>query len=479
VQPGEPPRDEPGDRAGGPYPQGEPGELPGAPDPAPEAGDGGSPGPGGGAGGATLSRRERAELERLRASASASPGHKVAATARWFAACVVLLVAALLAGVAVIATYVRNQVLDTNTYVQTVTPLVQDPVVRDAVAHRLSQEIVTATNLQGLATSLADNLVARGAPARIDDLVAPLVSGVTNLLYERIGPLLATPQFEQIWQNLNRVAHQGVVTALTGSQGKVVKTGTDTISIDLGALLTAAKTQLVNQGFGFASKIPDVSIPYTLVQSDKLPKIRTYTKVLNTVGSWLPYVALALLVAGILIAPNRRRGLIVGAAMVAGIGLILLAGLAIFRSYYRDHLPPTVVQQAAVDAYDIVLRYLRDAMRTLVAVSLVLLLIALLAGPSRLATWVRRMINLGLGYVAGWLARAGSWTVAIGRSLAPAVGWIKVGVVLVSLVLYLALVRPTVSSALWWVFGILVFLAIVEIFARVPGDGARARAAPA
>lgn len=418
-----------------------------------------------------LAARERAELERLRRDAATSPGHKAGVAARWVAACVVLLVGALLAGAAVIATYVRNQVLDTNTYVQTVTPLMEDPVVRDAVAHRLANEIVTRTDLQGLATSLADDLVSRGAPKRIDDLISPLVSGVNNLLYERIVPLLETPQFQQIWQNLNRVAHQGVVTALTGSQGKVIKTGTDTISIDLGALLAAARTQLVNQGYGFASHIPNVSIPYTLVQSDKLPKVRTYTKVLNTVGGWLPYVVLLLVIAGILIAPNRRRGLVVAATMVAAIGLILLAALAIGRSYYRDHLPPTVNQQAAVNALDIVVRYLKDAMQTLVAVSLVLVIVALLAGPSRVAVWGRRMLNRGLDWDAGWLSRAGSWTAAVGRSIAPAVGWIKVGVVLVSLVLYLTLVRPTVGSALWWTFGILVFLAIVEIFARVPRSG--------
>jgi len=417
-----------------------------------------------------LAPDERAELDKLRA-AEAGRTHRVAHTARWIAACVVLVVASLLAGVAVIASYVRNQVLDTETYVQTVTPLVQDPAVRDAVAHRLTNEIVSAANLQGLANSLADNLVSRGAPQRVDDLVDPLVSGITNLLYERISPLLATPQFEAIWENINRTAHQAVVTVLTGSQGQVIKTGTQSVSIDLGALLTAAKAQLVAQGFGFASKIPNVSIQYTLLQSDKLPKVRTYTKLLNAAGSWLPYVALVLIVAGILIAPNRRRGLVVGATMVAVIGLILLAAMALGRSYYRDHLPPTVSQQAAINAFDIVLRYLKDAMRTLVAIALVLVIVALLAGPSRFARWVRRMINIGLGYAAAGLAKLGTWSQPVGRALAPAMGYIKIGVAVVALVLYLTLVRPTVSSALWWTLGVLVFLAIIEIFARVPAVG--------
>lgn len=400
----------------------------------------------------------------------------MARTARWITASVVLLVAALLATVAVIGTYVRNQVLDTDTYVQTVTPLVQDPAVRDAIAHRLSQEIVTSTNLQGLANSLADNLVARGAPARIQDFVGPLVSGVTNLLYERIAPLLATPQFEQIWENINRLAHQGVVTILTGSQGQVIKTGTDTVSIDLGALLAAAKTALVNDGFGFASNIPTVSIPYTLVQSDKLGELRTYTKLLDTVGTWLPFVALALLIAGILIAPNRRRGLVVATTMVAALGLLILGVLAAVRGYYQDHLPPSVQVQAATAVYDIVLRYLKDALQTLVVVSLVLLIAALLAGPSRPAVWVRRMVNRGFAYLVGWLARLGAWTVSIGRVLAGARGVIQVGVVLLALVIYIAVVQPTIGSALWWVFGILVLLGVVEIFARVPDDRTHATA---
>lgn len=438
------------------------------------------PGVGGTAAGygdaAPLSTEERAELERLRATAVTEPPHRAARASRWIGAVVVLVVAALLASVAVIGTYVRNQVLDTNTYVSTVTPLMQQPSVQEAVAHRLSDEIVTATNLQGLANSLARNLVSRGAPARIEDFVGPLIGGITSFLYQRILPLLATPQFQAIWVNLNRLAHQGVVTALTGGQGQVIKTGTTTVSIDLGALLTAAKNALVAQGFGFASKIPTVSIPYTLVQSNKLPQIRTYTRILDTVGTWLPYVVLVLLIAGVLIAPDRRRALVVGSIMVAAIGLLMLAVLAFFRGYYRDHLPPTVSQPAATAAYDIVLRYLKDAFQTLVLVTLVLALVGWLAGPARPAVWFRREVNKGFGYVAGQLSRLGAWSLPVGRALSPARHAIKIGVVVFALVLYLAVVQPTVGSALWWIFGVLVLLGAVEIFSRVSGGRAPAPA---
>jgi len=216
---------------------------------------------------------------------------------------VVLFLAAVLGGVAVVAGYVRNQVLDTNTYVATVAPLAADPVIQDALAQRLANVIVTRADLTGTVNGLASRLVEQGAPQRVTDLASPLVSGITTFLDNTISKLLATPEFEAIWQNMNRAAHQGLVTVLTGRKGQFVNSSGDTVTIDLGQLLVPLKQRLVERGITFASKIPDVSIPYTLVQSSQLPKIRTYVRVLNTVGTWLPYVALVVFISGFLITP--------------------------------------------------------------------------------------------------------------------------------------------------------------------------------
>ena len=67
---------------------------------------------------------------RLRQPRSARRSGSWARISRWTAGIVVLFLAAVLGGVAVVAGYVRSQVLDTNTYVATVAPLATDPVSR-------------------------------------------------------------------------------------------------------------------------------------------------------------------------------------------------------------------------------------------------------------------------------------------------------------------------------------------------------------
>jgi hypothetical protein len=432
-----------------------------------------------------LSADERAELERLRAQAS--DRGRWGRRGRWLGACALLLVAALLGGLAVVAVYLRGQVLDTTTYVQTVAPLVQDPPVREAVATRLADEIITRSDVQTLAADVAQRLTAQGAPERVTDLVGPAVSGLRSFLHRQIYDLLGTAQFQQAWEQVNRVGHDGLVTVLEGGQGRVVTSSGNTVTIDLGALLTAAKDRLADRGLTFVSKIPDVSIPYQLVDSAELPKIRRYTEVLNGAATWLPYVALVLLLAGILVAPNRRRGLMTAFAMLAAVAALLLAVLAIGRSYYLGHLPDAIRSpDAAAAVIDTMLRYLVAALQTVLVAALIFLVGGWLAGPSAPATAIRRLGNRLLDAGGRLLARTGSWAAATGRFVAGARVPLRIVAVLVALVALIVANRPGIAAVLWWTLGVLVFSAILELFARAAGDdpgrlppGGRAEAPPA
>jgi hypothetical protein len=416
-----------------------------------------------------LSADERTELQRLRSQVGSAHGGWTRG-GRWLGACALLLVGAVLAGLATVAVYLRSEVLDTESYVQTVAPLVQSPPVREALAHRLTTEIVTRSDITGLANDLVTSLEAKGAPARIGDLVSPLVSSLTSFLYNKLYALLGTAKFEAVWQQVNRLAHTGLVTILTGGTGKVLASSGTTVTLDVGALLTAAKQQLVSDGLTFLSKIPDVSISYQLVDSKELPKLRRYTTALNAAGTWLPFVALVLLIAGVLVAPNGRRGTIIGFSLVAAVAAALLGVLALARAYYLDNLPATVESpDAAATVYDTILRFLVAALETLLVASLIFVVGGLLAGPSRAATAVRRLVNRGLDATARGLAHAGSWVGTVGRALVGGRKPIQVVLVLAALVGLILANRPSIAAVLWVTLGVLVILAVVELFIRSPG----------
>jgi hypothetical protein len=265
-----------------------------------------------------------------------------------------------------------------------------------------------------------------------------------------------------------------VVTVLTGRQGQFVSSSGTTVTVDLGALLSVAKERLAARGLTFVTRVPDVSIPYQLVDSAQLPKLRTYTKILNAAGTWLPFVALVLLIAGVLVAPNRRRGIVVGLVLLGAVAALLLAAIALARTYYLDNLPPTVRSpDAAAAVIDAMLRYLFAALQTLLVAVLVALVFALLAGPSRPATAIRRLVNRGLDGTARGLARAGSWVAAVGRALAGARPVIQIGLVLVAVVALILANRPSIAAVLWTTVAVLVVLAIVELFVRAAAVSGR------
>ncbi|HEY1487542.1 MAG TPA: hypothetical protein VGF84_15660, partial [Micromonosporaceae bacterium] len=393
----------------------------------------------------------------------------------------VLVIAALLGGLAVVAGYVRSEVLDTDTYVQTVAPLASDPVVQDALAQRLTTAIVDRTDITQLADNVASALIAKGAPAQLQQLVGPAIAGLTSFLDSKIKELLATPQFEAVWQDINRVAHEGLVTDLTGRNGRVQHSNGTTITIDLGEVLTALKPRLVAAGLGFVDKIPTVSIPFTLIQSDSLPKIRTYTRILDVVGTWLPYAALLIFLGGVLIAPNRRRGLLTGVTMLGIVTVLLLAATSVGRRVYLDRLPGTIQSPAAAAAlFDAVLAYLIAALQALLVAVVIVLLVGLLAGPNRFARWLRRQGGRVLDAAGRGIGHAGGWTRRIGPALKAVRRPVEIALVLLGVVILILATHPTGVGVVVLALCLLAVFVVIEILARVvPSGGVPPPAEPA
>jgi hypothetical protein len=419
---------------------------------------------------ASLSDADRQELEQLRLEVArlrtprAGRGRRAG---RWISAVALLLVGLLLGVSAIMAVFLRNQILDTDRYVETVAPMAHDPVVQDAIANRLSNEILTRVDLTALAQQASDWLQKQGAPPQVNALVGPAVNGVESFVRSQVRAFVGTEQFAAAWDAANRVAHDSLVAVVTGSTvGSVTSTG-DTVSIDLGAALATVKQKLIDAGFALAARIPAVSVQFTVFQSPDLPKIRTAVRWLDRVATWLPWLALAIIVAAVFVAPDHRRGTIL-AGLFVGLGLLLLRlVLAALRDYYVDRLPPSVQSpQAVAQILQIVLRNVREVVTVLVVVALLAAVAAYLAGPSRFALGLRRLVNRSIDGLAGALGRSGipfgpvpAATARYRRAVAP------VAIVLAAVIL---LFNPGLATVLWLTLGVLAVLALVEILARIP-----------
>ena len=410
-------------------------------------------------------------------------GGALAHGARWVGAIVLLLVSALLFLTSVVAVYARSELLNTDRYVETVAPLARDPAIQDAITNRLSDAVIQKLDLAGLTQQVVASLEQRGAPKVLNTLVAPAVNGLTSFITTQIHNVVSSDQFAEIWDSANRKVHGEIDSVLTTGQGQLLTVKGTEVSIELGAVLELVKQRLVEQGFGLAAKIPAVSISLPLFKADQLPKIRTWVAWLNTAAWLLPLVALALFIAAIVVAPNRRRAIVVGAVTLAvTMGLLLLI-LDLARSYYLNHLPSDVKSPDAVRVlYDTMTRFLIQSVQTLLVVFVVIAVLLWLAGPGRVATVLRHAV----GYLLTATARGLS---ATGAPLGPVPAWaresrraVAVGLLIASLAVLVLWRHPGISGVIWVTVIALVLLGLVEILARVepapPGDQA-ARAAPA
>src|SRR4051794_31344298 len=227
--------------------------------------------------------------------------------------CLVLL--AVVAPLAVVATWAHDQVSDTDRWVATVAPLADEPAVQDAVSARLTQEIVSRIDVRAITTEAVDALEERGLPTTVATnlraLGTPLAQGVESFVAERVDNLVQSDEFADAWTAANREAHTQMVAVLTGETGGAVEVQGNQVQLNLAVLIDAIKAKLVAAGFDLAARIPEVAATFTLVESADLAKAQTGFRVLDSLARALPVVALLLLAGSILAAVRRRRAVVV------------------------------------------------------------------------------------------------------------------------------------------------------------------------
>jgi hypothetical protein len=436
---------------------------------------------------AGLSGRERAELERLRvevaslrsqvAQAPAGAGGRGAARGgrqRWRTVVAVLLivVGCVLAPLGGVAVWARNQVTNTDRYVATVSPLASDPAIQQAIIDQITLQIFTHLDVQGLTTQAIDALSARGnlPPAvadRLEGLAGPISNGIQGFVRTQVEKVVQSQAFQDAWVQANRLAHQELVAALTGEGGGAITVENDTVSINLAAFIQTVKTQLVAQGFTLAERIPVVEASFVLFQSADIIRARRVFNLLNTLGIWLPILALILLGLGVYVAKDHRRAL-VGAALGVAAGMVVLAlGLAIFRAIYLDAIPTQVLpHDAAAVLYDTIVRFLRAGLRTILVLALVVAAGAFLTGGSTTAVRTRQSLAAGIGWLQGTAEHAGLRTGPVGTWVGGHKRALRIGAVTLAALALVFWGRPTGKVVIGLALALLVVLAIIEFLAR-------------
>jgi hypothetical protein len=408
------------------------------------------------------------ELDRLRARVAAleaeAAGRGARHRVRSLVAAVLVVVGCLLAPLGVVAAWTADTVGDTDRYVATVAPLASHPDIQHAVANRVTSAVMDHLDLTALLSGVAPAqrpLLEKALGA----LGGSLEDAVRAFVHDKAQSVAASDAFAGIWKDANRRVHSTMNKALTGSGGGAVRLDDGAVTLDVGPVVDQVKGRLVDDGMTVAGKIPELQTSITLLRSDDLDTYKTYFRLLQLAGTWLPFVAVILVAAGVLLAGRRRRALVTGALGTAAATALLGIALRIFRAVYLDALPAGVSPPAAGAVYDALTRFLHTTVRMVVALGVMIALAVWLTGPGRRARLVRHLWTSGIGAVRGVADGAGLRTGPVGpfvRRYREWISWVLVGGALLA---YLLWSYPTGWVVVGLGLALLFGLAVVEFLA--------------
>ncbi|HWK28171.1 MAG TPA: hypothetical protein VNS09_16515 [Solirubrobacter sp.] len=312
-----------------------------------------------------------------------------------------------LAALSVVAIWLRVTLLDTDRYVQTVTPIAAEPAVQKAVADKLDAAIQKNINFQPL--------IREALPDRADVLAPALERGLQSFIRSRIDDFTASDRFQQLWVEANRRAHTRLVELLTGGRSGRLALDQDTVYLDLSPAVDRVKAALQERGlYRLAAAIPPtVDGRIELVQSHALVSAQRGIRLLKALSWLLPILALLCLAGSIWLSRPRLRGVLHAAIGIALAMLLVVAALAVARSAYLDALGSGALpRDAASDIFDTVAAFLRHGLKIVLIAAVVLAALTFLAGLplgrfwNALATsprraWIARNRTMLLSIVGG------------------------------------------------------------------------------
>ncbi|QKJ19792.1 hypothetical protein [Microbacterium hominis] len=374
-----------------------------------------------------------AENDRLRATQStavlpdlapAPPAERPRGRWRAFLSALCIVIATILVPVSIVAAWARVELVDETRFIETFAPLADDADVQMLVADQVTAAIDESLDLEGITDDLFDGLQNLDLPPRalaaLDLLRAPAAQGLQGLVDTTVIRLVQSDAFSDVWETALRASHRSLAAVAAGgtAEGAVVIGADGELGIQLAPVIEEVKQRLVDSGVGFASSIPVIDRTIVVAQSDALIVVGTVYNIAVAVGWWLPVVALALFLVGILIA-RRRSTAVLGTGVGIALGSAVLAvGLAIAGSVLQLSAPALGVSASALaSVYDQITNAMRDTAVVLMLIGAIIAVIAWMSGRWRGARASRAAVASVNAGLRGAAQRRGVDTSSVGAWL--------------------------------------------------------------
>lgn len=399
-------------------------------------------------------------------------------------ATVLIVLGGLLAPVATVASWARVQLSDTDAFVAAYAPLADDPGVQAFVADEATNAIEENVDIPGLTAQIVDGITELGtgpaATSALQALEAPAAEGILSLIRSTVGTFVASDAFAEVWEEALRISHTQLIAALQNDPNAVIAVGSDgSVGIQLGPIVERVQQVLIDRGLTFAEQIPPIDRTITVAQESSLPTLQLFYGVAIAAGTWLPWLALALLGAGVAVA-RRRPIAIIWAAVALALGMIVvIAGLAIGRLVFIGTVSPSLIpSDVARTVFDTVTAAMVATGVAVLVLAAAWAVVAWLAGPFSVPRKLRHLFHSGVERMRRAAERGGISTGRTGEWFYAQRSLLRAGIAVIAAAVVL-LVRPvTVSLTIWTLVLAGLAVVVVELVQRPPIDDTLEQAAP-
>jgi Short C-terminal domain len=299
---------------------------------------------------------------------------------------VLIVVSTVVLLIGAVTIWVKREVLDTNNFTASTTELMRNPEVQSALATFLVDQIYENVDVK------AD--LERQLPKNLKGLAGPAAAALNDYGTRAATRLLATSAVIDLVQAATRVAHSEFLRIVDGKPGAGQKVYLQLRPV---VLKLAGRLGLEEQ---VAARLPPDAGQFVVLDDTNgtIETVRQSVKLVRALSLFLLLVVVALYAAAIWLARGWRREAILrcGAGALI-VGLLLFVIRHVLQGVLLDALVGQRPARPAVGAAYLILTELLMAIAwTAVAVGIITVVLAFLAGPSRVGRAFRSFAAPGL-----------------------------------------------------------------------------------
>lgn len=392
----------------------------------------------------------KAENRRLKRKVTMLTKKQTKQSNGWRTALIIIL-AGLAGAILVVANilfWTGRTLVETDRYTVATEALIQQPAVQEAIAVKTTDALFETVDVS--------SLLEQALPPKADFAIPTLTSQIQSTTKSKAQEIVASRQFENVWANTNRSAHERFIGLIRDYKGD----GT----IDLSDVYKQLSTRLQDGKLSFLAnkQLPDKIGSIQVFEAPQLKQAHWLVVNLDALRIVTILVFLTLTLLAVLVARNKRK-------LVASLGIFYavlmfasLVAVRISREIAVSKIDPKY-QDAVSQAWQAILHPFVLQTVALLILGLLVAFVAWVTGSSARAQWLQKRVEIllnGKAHQALFGKKENTFTKWVGKNKRW-IEWLLVGLAFMAMLI----ISVTFAHILALLIALILAVAITEVCA--------------